>query len=360
MDMNALIQLLTKQHEELSKKMDQTKHELKIEIKVEIEDIKKDLKISRQKMENLEHKMDNIEARMGQQLEAREEKNMYAIKEQVQHLEDKIESERREDKINLKNDIPELRKQSEHEQERNHRRQKATEDKIVEQVQYLEEQKRRIHVVEDKIEELQHTTNKSKPSIQSNQIHITCTGGNNSENIKFNGRFSNPNEYLKKLRRIYEKNKIKYGSESNDQEQLYETIENSMEGSALQWWQLNKDKIINWKEFEEAFTEKYWNQEIQRHLKQKIDLEKYRSEGRLSRVEYFLERVLVLKSMTPSFSEAEIVGILTPHYGEIIQTAQRVQNLCCIKDFEALLQREDMLDTQKSLQGRFRPRQDSQ
>ena len=127
-----------------------------------------------------------------------------------------------------------------------------------------------------------------------------------------------------------------------------------MERSASQWWQLNKQKVNSWEQFVQIFHEKYWNKEIQSHLRQKIDLEKYRPGGYLSRTDYFLERILILKAMTPPISEEDIINILASHYDEVIQTARRVQNLNTITSFEMLLQREDMLDIQKNLQVRNR------
>ena len=333
---------------------------MKSEIQEEIGELTKSHQITCQKFDNLDRKIDNLEERMSQQLANKEEQIMTTVKKQIEILDTKFQEDREDDRSSFNKQIELLKEKTSQEQELNIHQYNTTNEQLKEQERKFEKYQHRIHVVEDQVEELRHTTTKVQQSSQPSHITVTCTGSYfNKDIVKFNGKFTNPQEFLGKLRRLYERNKIRYEAENSKYKSidcLHEVIDSSLEHSAAQWWQLNKEKVESWDQFEDIFKEKYWNKQIQRHLKQKIELEKYKPGGRLNRVEYFLERVLTLNSMTPPLSEEEIVNILTTHYDDVIQTAQRVQHLYLIKDFEALLQREDMLDIQRNIQTRNRPR----
>lgn len=166
---------------------------------------------------------------------------------------------------------------------------------------------------------------------------------------KFSGRANNPKEYLIKLKNYYERVKDRtHLSKTNPTQFLYEIIEDSLEYHALKWWQLAKDHIFNWDDFSKAFLNRYWSKEVQRGIKQRIELERYRPDGRLTKAEYFVEKVIVLKTLSPTPTDEEIVSLLTEHFSELVQNAVRVQNIQTTTDFELMLQREDNLDQLKT------------
>lgn len=180
--------------------------------------------------------------------------------------------------------------------------------------------------------------------IDLSDITIQCKG-NNLDIPKFSGRASNPKEFLQHLERHYDRMKDKKTiSKVNQKEFLHETIEDSLENYALKWWQLVKDKVNTWEEFSDIFINKYWSMEVQMGVKRRIELDRYKPGGRLSRAEYFVERVITLQSLTPTPSDQEILAMLTGHFCEMIQGAKRLQNITTIQDFELMLQREDNLD----------------
>lgn len=69
-----------------------------------------------------------------------------------------------------------------------------------------------------------------------------------------------------------------------------------------------------------------------------------KNKRKLSRSEYFTERVI--KALQPPLSEDKIVTSLADHYEKIIQNARRLQRIECIIEFQLLLQREDLKDSQ--------------
>ncbi|KAG8329191.1 hypothetical protein J6590_092147 [Homalodisca vitripennis] len=54
----------------------------------------------------------------------------------------------------------------------------------------------------------------------------------------------------------------------------------------------------------------------------------------------------MVRSITPKLDEEDIVIILCEHFDKNIQDARRVQNVVTIKDFEKLLDREDIDERQ--------------
>jgi hypothetical protein len=197
----------------------------------------------------------------------------------------------------------------------------------------------------ERINSLQKSPNLTLP-FGTAPIQITCQGNpvvpNEMSLPKFNGRAHNPREYLEKLQRYYKRTLSKMPSRADDSETLIETIEMSLEQHASRWFSLIKGDIKNWEDFENAFLSKYWSRDVQRGIRQRLETDKYRPGGNLSRAEYFVERVITLQSLTPPMTEDEIVVCLSEHFDELIQDARRVQNITTITEFEALLVREDI------------------
>jgi len=298
-----------------------------------------------------------MERRIRGELVEQEEQIVNKVDDKINKITIQMQKERDEDNITVTKNISNLSDQVKENRDQTNARLNIQDELIKEQNQKIDKHQHRIHTVEDRLEEYKHEANQAIHKLPLSHITVSCAGENYGRNIpKFHGKISNPQEYLEKLKICYDHSKkARYvGGEAENTECLIEVISSSMERSASQWWQLNKQKVNSWEQFVQIFHEKYWNKEIQSHLRQKIDLEKYRPGGYLSRTDYFLERILILKAMTPPISEEDIINILASHYDEVIQTARRVQNLNTITSFEMLLQREDMLDIQKNLQVRNR------
>ncbi|KAG8306990.1 hypothetical protein J6590_034533 [Homalodisca vitripennis] len=194
---------------------------------------------------------------------------------------------------------------------------------------------------------------KSKSQIETKPcepLQVICTGGDSVDRQvpKFNGRSTSPMEFLQKIRRYYKKNigRVQLTHTSNT-EHLIDILESSLEGHASRWFQLIKHDIKNWEDFAQEFTTKYWSRDVQRGIRAKIESEHYKNNGTLTRAEYFTERVITLQSITPLLTEEEIVTILSERFEQIIQDSRSVQNINTIKEFERLLQREDIRDGPK-------------
>ncbi|XP_054282951.1 protein kinase 4-like [Macrosteles quadrilineatus] len=182
------------------------------------------------------------------------------------------------------------------------------------------------------------------------QIHVTCGSSILTNDLtlpKFSGRSHNPPEYLTRLKRYYQKLLSRQSTEQNPIEILKDVLETSLEHQASRWFSLVKNDLKSWEDFETQFISKYWNRNLQRAIKHKIESEQYKPNGKLTRSEYFIERVITLRSLTPALTEDEIVAILSDHFCPLIQDARRVQNASSVYEFEAILQRQDLHDAEK-------------
>lgn len=65
--------------------------------------------------------------------------------------------------------------------------------------------------------------------------------------------------------------------------------------------------------------------------------------------------MLIMKRLTPRMNDEEIIDCISEHFDPLIQDARRVQNISNIRQFQALLQREDMKRNLSN--SRFGPRE---
>lgn len=163
-----------------------------------------------------------------------------------------------------------------------------------------------------------------------------------SNNIvpKFNGRSNNPIEFLNKASEYLNQLQQDYPYHFN----LSAILENMMEGSANRWWQMHKDEIQNFHDFKALFEEKYWNEDIQSEIRRNIQSGKHTKLGKMSRTEYFIEKVLVMKNLTPRMTEHDIVKIMSNHFEKTIRDTIRMRGIRSIREMENILSEEDRED----------------
>lgn len=189
-----------------------------------------------------------------------------------------------------------------------------------------------------KMTELTNNMTQNQTS-RGEQIYVTCTGGSNLTNLPtFNGRSKDPLGFLDKFKAYLRGTQPRL----NNGNGFNVLLENCLLDSASRWWQMVRGEVETLEEFESKFLEKYWNSDIQRGIRRRVETERYRPGGYLTKSDYFIERVMTLKRMTPVMDEEDIVTTLTSHFDRRIQDAVRVQNITTINGFERLLNREDI------------------
>ncbi len=212
------------------------------------------------------------------------------------------------------------------------------------------ENSKTIHILESEINQISTKTDSLQiemEKIKTNNlptnagIQVTCKGNLNETPLPtFNGKNKNPKEFLQKFKNYFQK--LQMRQNYNNFVEFKEVLENSLIDSANRWWNMIQNNIDTVEQFEEQFLAKYWNNDIQKGIRRKLEVEKYRINGKMSRTEYFIERVLILQQMTPKMPESDIVTTLSEHFEPRIQDARRVQHVNSITEFEQLLGREDI------------------
>lgn len=162
---------------------------------------------------------------------------------------------------------------------------------------------------------------------------------------KFNGRAVNPMEFLTRSTEYINQNGL------SNLNRLHSTINNMLEGSANQWWQVIRHEVQTLEDFKAIFEEKYWGEIAQSETRRKIQTGKYVTTGRMSRSEYFIEKVLIMKNLTPKLTDLEIIKQLSTHFEKNVRDAVRVRGIRSIREMETLLNEEDIedkIDTNKA------------
>lgn len=214
----------------------------------------------------------------------------------------------------------------------------------------------RITDVVNQVDDIQRE-NTNRPSSAVSQpiviAHLSEIESYTPKIPKFDGKNNNPMMFLSKLENylkfIKEQRNVRGQQQPLDLEQIFDQ---ALTYSANSWWQIIKHKVNNFTDFSELFTTKYWSDEIQWGIRQRMDTEQYLPSGKLNRTDYFIDRAVILQAMIPSIPEPDIVRTLSRHFGERIRNAVRVQNIKTIQEMEELLNREDTEDRNDSLRAK--------
>lgn len=164
----------------------------------------------------------------------------------------------------------------------------------------------------------------------------------NSAMPKFNGKQKNPLIFLNQFDKYYDN----YSKRKGHKNLLsyIELVEISLEAPSANWFQIIKNEIKNKEDFKIKFLNQYWSQPIQRAWRRKIESETYNEKSRLTRSEYLIDRSLILRSITPNFTETDIVNIMADNFNNRIRDSVKVQNVTTIQHFVDILNKEDIED----------------
>jgi hypothetical protein len=218
-----------------------------------------------------------------------------------------------------------------------------------------------LNQMEREINHIKENTNQPNPN-QLPEIIVNYIGDNSTNVNKiphFHSKTKNPPEFLEQFDKYYEAY-----SKRNTRDCLtyLELIEQCFEGTTSMWFQIIKSDIKSIDDFKSKFLKQFWSSEIQRQIKKRIEIENYRSEGKLTMAEYFIDRTLTLKSMIPPLDDLEIIDILSHNFNEQIRASVSVQNIQTFERFIELLNREDMHNKTERVRrnsNEYRPNQNS-
>lgn len=136
---------------------------------------------------------------------------------------------------------------------------------------------------------------------------------------QFNERVHNSKEYLNKINKYYQRNMNRQVNQNFPlDDYLIKVLNISLSNHAARWWEFVKEDIIHWTSLREL------SQKNIRQRTYKKESSKELSENHLRRMEnflrqiseYFIERIISLKSMTVEIIEEEIIDILKKHFNQ--------------------------------------------
>lgn len=149
-----------------------------------------------------------------------------------------------------------------------------------------------------------------------------------TRHITFNGASRFPIEFLKELdeiqREYYEESNIKW-------------IAQHLEGDAFVWWRIVKDSITTYKEFQDAFREKFWSDLVQQEVRDNLEYGRFYQSDGLTPIQYIERRVLECRQLNPPISDAHLIKKLIRHYSKEIEIASITRGIKDLAAFESLL-----------------------
>lgn len=136
-----------------------------------------------------------------------------------------------------------------------------------------------------KIENLEKDFKNITQTLQP-QIHITCGGqvsGSYDNNIpKFHWREHNPTKHLRKIHKFHKRGRITSNTKDTTNN-LIHTLELCLKSHVSRWLLLIKDDARYWQDFQTVIEQKYWSRDVQRGIRQRMEIEKYLlPQGKLS------------------------------------------------------------------------------
>ena len=114
-------------------------------------------------------------------------------------------------------------------------------------------------------------------------------------------------------------------------------INQCMERLARKWWNITRDRITTWEDFERQFCRRFWSEEIEDNVKLRLDYEWYDEKKKMSRMGYAMNAIGLARDLRPAISETEIVNTVRRHFPEDIRATLRTLGIRTITEILDLL-----------------------
>lgn len=88
-------------------------------------------------------------------------------------------------------------------------------------------------------------------------------------------------------------------------------IDQHLEKGANIWWRIEREKIYNFNEFVQLFTQKYWNNKCQELVQDDLEYSRFKYYEGNNPVQYLEWKVFEYKQLTPAIIRKLLVKKLT-------------------------------------------------
>lgn len=192
------------------------------------------------------------------------------------------------------------------------------------------QQKKRAEEVDEKINKVNEAQKEMNvklakigdaPVARGSQVEPT-------KNVLFNGEGEFPIEFLKELDEIKE-------AFHGDRDTKW--IRQYLEKDAALWWQLIKDQISSYAEFQAAFREKFWSPIIQDGVRDFLEYGKFNYNDGLTPIQYMQRRILEARQLVPAMTDRHIINKIARHYSHDVLLAVITRGIHDVTAFENLL-----------------------
>ena len=90
--------------------------------------------------------------------------------------------------------------------------------------------------------------------------------------------------------------------------------------SAAQWYTIIRDQVTTYEDFVNAFEARYWNQHVQRKVRDRLEFGKY-VYGRQTKEQYVIQQAAKAKLLRPPLTKIELIHKLAYHFDQNIRVA---------------------------------------
>jgi vacuolar-type H+-ATPase subunit H len=246
-----------------------------------VREFKEEAKADREAIKRVTERLDCQEQKL-EGLRAQSEKTLQEVKRTKKEMSDnlvKTKEELRKEITSGKEDSP----KHVHEVEARIHKQYQEVDSKAQKI--AEEKAKRI----DEVQDSQETLRRRLTAVEARPINQGIHGERPKE-VTFNGTEAFPMEFLKELEEVKE---MYYPGNA------YQWISRHLEGDAMTWWRVVKHRVTTYQQFREAFIAKYWNTQVQEHVRDGLEYGRYHWGGTYNVVQYLEHRILECRNIIP-------------------------------------------------------------
>lgn len=114
-------------------------------------------------------------------------------------------------------------------------------------------------------------------------------------------------------------------------------ISRHLEGEVAVWRKVIKRNITCYEDFCDAFREKFWSQQVQAKVRDRLEYGKYRASEGWTMTQYLERLVLECRQLIPVMSDRHSVRKIARHYSREIEIAVLTRGISEISGLEVLL-----------------------
>lgn len=143
-----------------------------------------------------------------------------------------------------------------------------------------------------------------------------------------------PTKYLKEL--------AKYCQTTRAQTWEYNSIINeSLQGTAKEWWSAKNMNIVDLEEFETALKRRFWSTDAQHKIRRELNFGYYKFNNTETRTQHAMRLIGNAKDLEPPMSDKEIIDCLSNHFTQDIRAAIFSRGITSTEDLLDIIDRSD-------------------